>query len=327
MSGIVQSLSIATGLRESLVHRVMATAPVRYKTYTIPKRNGERRLISQPAREVKLLQRALVEVLLKSLPVHPCATAYRTGSSIVDNARPHAGHRPIIKMDLKEFFPSIKGRDWIAYCKETGCLQDQRDVELTTHLLFQRRNGSHLLQLAIGAPSSPMVSNLLMYEFDKQIVAAVSQDLDATSQGKVAYTRYADDMTFSAPRTGYLTGVVKAVAKVIRGLEYPKLEINAEKTTYITTKYHRTVTGLTLTNDGRVTIGRDQKRRLHAAVHQALFIKVSSDDLTSLAGMLAYVNSVEPDFLTVLRRKYGGEAISRIQRAGSIGDQTSEIEP
>lgn len=324
MSDIVQDLSVATGLRESVIRRVMATAPVRYKTYTIPKRNGERRIISQPAREVKLLQRALVEVLLKSLPIHPCATAYRAGSSTVDNARPHAGHRPIIKMDLKEFFPSIKGRDWVAYCKDTGCLQDQRDIELTTHLLFQQRRGSRLLQLAVGAPSSPMVSNLLMYEFDKRVVEAVSQDLDTVSQGKVKYTRYADDMTFSAPRTGYLTGVVKAVAKVIRGLAFPKLEINGQKTTYITTKYHRTVTGLTLTNDGRVTIGRDQKRKLHAAVHHTLFSQLPVDELTFLAGMLAYVNSAEPEFLNVLRRKYGEEALARIQRAASFENPSGE---
>jgi RNA-directed DNA polymerase len=308
MRDIARILAIETGLREEIVRRIMVTAPVRYKTYTIPKRNGKPRLISQPAREVKLLQRALVEVLLKPLPIHPCATAYRTGLSIVDNARPHAGHRPIIKMDLKEFFPSIRGGDWVAYCKDTGCLVDEGDIGLTTSLLFQRRRGSHLLQLAIGAPSSPMISNLLMHEFDKRVLAAVSRD-------RVAYTRYADDMTFSAPRTGYLTGVIKAVATVIRQIAYPKLDINSDKTTYITTKYHRTVTGLTLANDGRVTIGRDQKRGLRAAVHHALTGKASRQEVEALAGMLAYVNAVEPQYLEVLRGKYGEGAMARIQRA------------
>jgi RNA-directed DNA polymerase len=310
LNNVVRLLAIETGLREDTVRKIMMSAPVRYKTYTIPKKTQGLRLISQPAREVKLLQRALVEVLLKTLPTHSCATAYRSGLSIADNARPHAGHRPVIKMDLRDFFPSIKARDWVSYCKETRCLDSESDMALTASLLFQARPGSHVLQLAIGAPSSPMVSNVLMYEFDKRIEAAVAVN-------KVVYTRYADDMTFSAPRTGYLTGVIKAVATVIRELPYPKLEINSDKTTYITTRYHRTVTGLTLTNDGRVTIGRDRKRALRAAVHHALTTQLTHQELEELAGMLAYVNAVEPEFLNVLRQKYGDDAISRIRKAVS----------
>lgn len=166
-------------------------------------------------------------------------------------------------------------------------------------------------RLAIGAPSSPMLSNILMYEFDRMVQTAVSSD-------KVIYTRYAGDLTFSAPRTGYLHGVVKAVATVIRQLNYPKLDINGDKTTYITAKYHRSVTGLTLTNDGRVTVGRDRKRALHAAVHRASRFPLSTKELQELSGMLAFVKSVEPAFLTTLESKYGIEVISKIQAAGSI---------
>jgi hypothetical protein len=59
--------------------RIVRNAPVRYKTYTIQKRNGGDRIISQPARELKALQRLLVDGLLYHLPVHPAATAYIPG--------------------------------------------------------------------------------------------------------------------------------------------------------------------------------------------------------------------------------------------------------
>src|SRR5258707_11483683 len=108
MTALVNSLALKTGLRQGDVRRIMASAPVRYKVYSIPNRNGGHRVIAQPAREVKLLQRALVLILLKDLPVHPCAKGYREHLSILDNALPHAGHRPILKMDLKDFFPSIR---------------------------------------------------------------------------------------------------------------------------------------------------------------------------------------------------------------------------
>ena len=315
MSEIVRILSIETGLPESAVRKIMTSAPVRYKEYSIPKRSGGRRQIAQPAREVKLLQRAFVSKFLNSLPVHRSATAYRAGSSTRDNATPHVGHGPILKMDFRNFFPSIRGQDWVSYCRESGCLRSEEDVRLTTSLLFHKQSGYRLLRLAIGAPSSPMLSNILMFDFDMRIAELVAKD-------RVVYTRYADDLTFSAPRAGFLNGVMRAVAQTVRALRHPKLEINAEKTTFITSKYHRTVTGLTITNDNRVTIGRESKRKLHAAVHHALLLQLNSEELQVLAGKLAYVNSVEPEFLSVLRRKYGDNVIAFIQQHIILGRQT-----
>jgi hypothetical protein len=92
MSEIVRLLSVETGLPDSTVRRIMTSAPVRYKEYLIAKRSGGTRQIAQPAREVKLLQRAFVSTFLSSLPIHQCATAYRAGLSIRDNAAPHIGH-------------------------------------------------------------------------------------------------------------------------------------------------------------------------------------------------------------------------------------------
>ena len=143
MSELVSRLAARTGLSEWDVRRIMSSAPVRYKVYAIPKRSGGQRIISQPAREVKLLQRALSDVLLKDLPVHDAAMAYRNGRSIADNARRHAKSGPILKMDFKDFFPSIRGQDWVSYCRDTGCLTEVEDIHLSTLLLFSK-NGATL---------------------------------------------------------------------------------------------------------------------------------------------------------------------------------------
>ncbi|WP_032901455.1 retron St85 family RNA-directed DNA polymerase [Mesorhizobium ciceri] len=306
MSDIVRILAIETGMEMSLVERIIRTAPVRYKTYQIPKRSGGHRTISQPAREVKLLQRALIEVLLRRLPVHEAATAYREGMSIRDNALRHVGGGPILKMDFKDFFPSIRPHDWVEFCKETGAISDLVDIQLTSLLMFQRPKRSSTLRLAIGAPSSPFVSNALLFEFDKRISEAVAKD-------HVIYTRYADDLTFSAPRTGHLVNVEKMVRSTLRGLGYPKLTVNNEKTTRVTRKYGRKVTGLTLTNDGKVSVGHARKRLLHATVHRASQDKLNSTELGVLKGMLGFVNSVEPQFIEKLRERYGSALIGRIQ--------------
>ena len=306
MSRIVHLLATKSGLREVDVRRIMHTAPIRYKTYFIPKRDGRLREISQPASEVKLLQRVFMENFLNTLPIHPCATAYRSGVALVDNVRPHQNAGPILKMDLKEFFPSIKKNDWFRYCAETKCLVDPQDVHLTGNLLFHRKKRSPIFRLAIGAPSSPMLSNILMFSFDTEVTNKVRPE-------NVTYTRYADDLTFSAPRTGFLTGVQKYVAQTIRTIRYPSLEINPEKTVQATKRYRRVVTGLVITNDGQVTIGRDRKRWLHVALHHAKTGELSEAEWEQLEGWLGYVSSVEPAFLNVLSKRYGDAIVSDIR--------------
>lgn len=305
-NSIAEALAVETGMNLMLVERIMRTAPVRYKTYRIPKRSKGYRVISQPAVEVKALQRGLIEILLRDLPLHDAATAYRTGMSIKDNASRHVGDGPILKMDFKDFFPSIKPRDWSAYCKKTDILTNSQDIRLTSQLLFQRPKGSSILRLAIGAPSSPFLSNALLFDFDQAVSEKVAKD-------HVIYTRYADDLTFSAPRTGHLVNVERMVNSTLRALEFPKLTVNNEKTIRITRKYGRKVTGLTLTNDGKVSIGRERKRLIHAAVHRASLGKFDAVSLGELKGLLGFANSAEPTFINVLKEKYGAELISFIQ--------------
>lgn len=307
MSSLISKLSIHTGLPEAVVKRIASDAPVRYRQYPIKKRNGGVRLISQPAREVKILQRAMMEILISTFPVHQSATAYRSGLSIKDNALRHANAGPILKMDFKDFFPSITIQAWNKFCLLNEYLTDKEDLSVAGHILFHRPKGSHRLQLAIGAPSSPMLSNAMLCEFDRIISSKIADD-------HVIYSRYADDLTFSAPRTGFLNRVISQVNEAINEIPYPKLAVNTEKTRYVTKKYHRTVTGLTIANDGRVTIGREKKRELRSAVHRALNLQLTDRELQNLAGYLSFVDSIEPSFVDKLKRKYGSKVFSDIKR-------------
>jgi RNA-directed DNA polymerase len=141
MSELLPLLTAGTGLSESDVIRIATNAPLRYKTYEISKRNGGTRLISQPARELKALQRVLTSEFLCTLPVHESAMAYREGISIRQNALAHAKNGPIFKFDFEEFFPSIRATDWAAYCEKENLLRQPRDKWLSTNILFYRRSG------------------------------------------------------------------------------------------------------------------------------------------------------------------------------------------
>lgn len=304
MASLINLLSVSTGLNPHDVKAIIMRAPVSYKRYTIPKRSGGFRIIAQPAREVKRLQRSLVE-LLSGLPVHAAAAAYVRSLSIADNAARHSGNGPILKFDFKDFFTSLRERDWQEYCARKAVFDDISDVMLSSRLLFHRVPDHRMLRLAIGAPSSPWLSNVLMYEFDEIITGLVGRD-------KVTYSRYADDLTFSAQRTGYLNGVEKALRHTIAGLHAPRLTLNDDKTVLATMKYRRVVTGLVLANDGRVTLGRDRKRRIRAALHQASLGKLDREALVQLGGMIAFVKSAEPAFFEQIAARYGGDIIARL---------------
>lgn len=307
---IVRMLSEETGLLPSDVRGLIYSADVSYKTYTIPKRTGGMRTISQPTREIKLLQRVLVDKILSKLPIHPSATAYRPGQSIVANVEPHKGiGRPILKMDFKDFFPSIRHTNWLAYCEKNE-LFSQETRFLIAKLVFKREHNLRGNRLAIGAPSSPTVSNIIMYEFDELLSKISKED-------GVVYTRYADDITFSAARTGFMVDIQKKVKYVLREIDYPRLQIKSEKTVYATSKYRRSITGIILANDGNISLGRTKKREISSTVHHSKLGKLSDVETKKLAGYLAYANAVEPDFLNRLRKKYGEDVIRSILRWGS----------
>lgn len=305
MSKIMDLLQARTGLLESDLAKIVRTAPRRYKTFTVPKRSGGEREISQPARELKLLQRILMEEVLAELPVHESAKAYRKGISIRDNAALHSVAGPILKLDFKDFFPSIRSSDWISYCISSGTLE-RDDAEVSAQLFFKRNKGERLLKLSIGAPSSPMLCNILLFKFDE----FVKKEAD---RRRINYSRYADDLTFSGQRIGILRDMVRVVEEGIRILGRPRLHLNRDKTIFVTPAVRRSVTGIIIANDGNIGLGRDRKRLISSQVHHASLGKLSHEDVIRLAGVLAFANVAEPSFLDWLRKKYGEEIIRSIQ--------------
>jgi RNA-directed DNA polymerase len=311
MSVLLPMLVEETGLSALDLHAIISDAPSRYKVYQIAKRTGGKRIIAQPAREVKVLQYALIKHVLNRLPIHSAATAYQSGSSIRANAERHAGIGPILKYDFKDFFPSLRASDWGQYCRDNSVFEAKIDVWISSQIMFRRASRGAILRLAIGAPSSPQLSNILMSSFDEKLSAAVAPE-------KVNYTRYADDLTFSAPRTGFLNVVDRRLRALIREFDSPRLTINEKKTVLATNKYRRVVTGLVLSNDGSVSLGRDRKRLIRSMVHHALVGKLSHPEIVKLSGMLAFVQDVEPAFLERLREAYGDEVFIRIRASKKL---------
>lgn len=292
---------------------LIATAPSRYKVHYIDKRGGRgRREIAQPTKEIKFLQRMLVKHELATLPIHDAAVAYRAGLSIADHARPHAQGRYLLKLDFKDFFPSIK---WSSL--DHSLIRDtpytRVELWILGNLLCRKAKSTGAHQLSIGAPSSPHLSNYVLYEFDSKLTGFCN------SRG-VRYTRYADDLAFSTSTPGTLDAVEQEVRRLLGELDYLGLQLNEEKSINVSKKKRRTVVGLTLSNDGHASIGREAKRQLRLAIHHAALGALSPSKVVNLQGRLAFTYGIDPAFVDELLKRYGFTSIASIGTSGEPAD-------
>jgi len=303
---IIDKMSSELGVTGQSLSVIIRSADKRYRTYPIPKRTGGDRIISQPSKKLKFVQRWLVKRVLRKLPVHGVATAYIKNKNIVANAAPHTESRYILKLDFSDFFPSITYGDIVTLLEAnadavSGVASGIEDFEIIAKAITY--NGA----LTIGAPSSPAISNAIMYQFD-QSVNQYCKDHALT------YTRYADDITISSRIFDMLPKAHVHVRSLLESSASPRLSINDAKTKFVSKKYRRLVTGLIITSDGRVSIGRDRKRFLKSMVFKFINDDIDVDELESLKGWISYVHSVEPSFLKSLSEKYSAETIELLLR-------------
>lgn len=292
---------------EDLVESTLSNGPQRYKTYHIPKRTHGFRLIAQPSKNLKIYQRAFLELV--NFPIHKCALAYREKLSIKDNAIAHMENSYLLKLDLENFFNSITPELlWSVW----DCFQffevNKQDKIWVEKLLFWELNSK--LVLSVGAPSSPVISNFCMYIFDDAIATYCSLE-------GITYTRYADDLTFSTNKKGALFTLPLKVEEILRDCFDNQLVVNKSKTVFSSKAHNRHVTGITLTNEGAISLGRSKKRLIKHKVHQFSLGKLSDYEVMHLKGLLAFSRHIEPVFFESLYKKYSKKLIQNIFEANN----------
>lgn len=305
MMNLIEKIQKDFPLTITEIKLLLITAPRRYKLHEIDKRNGRgKRLIAQPTSEIKTLQRWATEKYLNQWPIHAAATAYRKGASIKQHASVHAKNKYLLKLDFENFFPSIKDSDFIKHANSFSELS-QEDTRLLSLLFFRRDLGSKELVLSIGAPSSPFISNTVMYPFDLELA-------NYCASRRINYTRYADDIALSTNQPKALDDVYEFIKTLCQSMQYPKINLNNKKTVFTSQKHSRQLTGLILSNDGKASLGRDKKRELRAMAHHFSLGKLETNEINRLRGLLAFSMSIEPNFVKTINKMIGNEAFIRL---------------
>ena len=182
-----------------------------YEVFSIIKKNKVRE-ISTPSEPLLSYQRWILKNILQAIPLNDAACAYRLGYSLTANALPHIGHKVFIKLDVRNFFASIKYHD-IRSIFINALGYPSAAATLLANLCCK---GGSLPQ---GAPTSPCLSNVFMKDFDESISSFCQRR-------KISYTRYSDDMTFSADSIDHS----ELIGFVCRELIPKGLRINHDKT-------------------------------------------------------------------------------------------------
>ena len=199
-----------------------------YRHYEIPKKSGGVRDIEEPLPSLKDIQTWILEKILVPASekfVSPVAKAFMPGLNLRDNARFHRDMDVVVALDLHDFFGSIKFGEVYGIFKKLG--YNNSVVMMLTRLCMYK--GS----LPQGAPTSPMLSNLMFYDLDCKI-------FHYCQQRKIRYSRYADDMTFS----GKDLEVNRIIAYVKMLIRSRHLKLNEEKTKVMSRGCSQRVTGV-----------------------------------------------------------------------------------
>jgi hypothetical protein len=299
-----QQLAEALGLtvaqlRWLAYHRDAATS-IHYRRFLIPKRGGGERAIWAPLPKLKAAQHWVLHNIAEKLPVHGAAHGFLPGRSTLSNASAHTGARVVVKMDIKDFFPTVtlprvKGifrkagyREQVATLLALLCTEAPREVvELDGQTYYVSLGPRCLPQ---GAPTSPALTNTLCLRLDRRL-SGLARRLG------YSYTRYADDLTFSLPaghkgkpRLGALMGLVRRV------VEAEGFRLHPDKTRVHRRGGRQQVTGLVVNGGGAPRVPRALRRQLRAAVHNLSQGKPLKEGETveRLAGYAAYVYMTDP---------------------------------
>ncbi|OLA72409.1 MAG: hypothetical protein BHW62_10190 [Acinetobacter sp. CAG:196_36_41] len=249
-----------------------------YVTFLIPKKNStEKRVINAPKKRLKMAQKLILKEILEKVPCSSASAAFiKKENGLLKNALTHKENLFLLKMDFKNFFQNINEAKIIQIFENLG-YSPYIALQLAKLCTFSKK-------LPQGGICSPYLSNLACYEFDKDISSYCDEK-------NIAYTRYADDLLFSANDIDLLKNLKNDIYSYtkkhsVAGLN---IQINHKKTKLIKNTSHKKVTGITI-NDQKIKASKKLKNTIRQNIRYNL---IHNQFDNKLIGKIAFVISIE----------------------------------
>ncbi|RMG78175.1 MAG: RNA-directed DNA polymerase [Bacteroidetes bacterium] len=253
-----------------------------YNDIEIPREGKDPRKISSPHPLLKFFQRRILTRLLEQMEVHPAAHGFIKNRSIFTALEKHTGKRVVISLDIRDFFDTITFKRVCGLFKGYGIKEDK--ALLLAGLCC--RNG----RLPQGAPTSPMISNLICKKMDSRLTGLAEKN-------GFSYTRYADDLIFSGGEN--ILKFLPIIKQIIKEEGFTPAE---EKTKIRRSGSRQQVLGLNV--NSKVSVPKKVRRLIRAMVHrQALSEGRNHEMLSFLYGHIAFMSNKHPEQAEKLKRQ------------------------
>ena len=288
-------------LRWLAFHNIAATS-THYIRFSVPKKSGGTRQLSAPQRTLARCQEWILRNVLDRTPAHPAAHGFVRSRSTVTSAREHVGRDVVLNLDLEDFFPTVTFRRVRGAFRQLGyspavatifallCTESPRKTVQYDGRTYHVATGDRCLPQ--GACTSPAISNLVSRRMDSRL-RGICNRLGWK------YTRYADDLTFSAcgdatKLSAYLMARIRHIA------DDEGFSVNEKKTRLHGRHRAQMVTGIVVNQQPNVS--RKTIRRVRAILHRAKTQGLAAQNRDGhpnfegwVRGMVAYITMVNPD--------------------------------
>jgi RNA-directed DNA polymerase len=282
-----------------------------YRYSWVSKPSGGVRLLEAPKPRMKRLGRRILHELLDRVPAHDAAHGFRAGRSVVTHASNHTGTSIVVRIDLADFFLSVRAAQVRAIFAAMGYPSEVAWLltALTTNIapshgpppppgtspdfirsLRRVEMLARTRHLPQGAPTSPALANLAAYGLDVRLTAAAHA-------AAARYSRYADDLVFSGDASFARSAMrfVRLVEKIARDEGFI---VNRAKTRLLRVGARQTVTGVVVNE--RPTLARAEAKLLEAILYNCVRHGPASqnrdghaDFRAHLQGRVAHVQGID----------------------------------
>lgn len=263
-----------------------------YSSFEIPKRSGGVRVIDAPSNELKSLQKNIANRLseyrcqiFEKRGIKPnISHAFENGKSILTNAKIHRNKRFVLNLDLMDFFGTIH------FGRVCGYFEKNKDFKMPHEVaVVMAQLCCYQGKLPQGAPTSPIISNLICEAMDVRI-------LQIAKKYHLDYTRYADDLTFSTNDKKFIDNYESFLHEIEKGLNHAGFQINAKKTRLQFRDSRQSVTGLIVNK--RISVAKefykDTRSMAHSLYKTGEFqINGESGTLAQLDGRFAFIHQLD----------------------------------
>lgn len=306
MSELYEQIASDMGVPKSLVSSAVNMAYIRYKKIRIKKHSGGTKVLIQPSAELKLVLAWLDAKLLRLLPVSSIATAFEKGTSIVKNAKVHRNSRYSVRVDISDFFGSIKSADLLSTLDGKRVTLPEFVQVPDFKTLISKSCFDEYDRLPIGYSTSPKIANVVMRDLDELLIRTLQESQD--EYGKFALTRYADDFVFSTDLKGACKKFVAKFENLLANTNSPRLQINRKKTRMMSRDGGSTlITGLRVNSLGGVGVHPNYRDHVRLLLKLFSLGKLKAEETPSLCGHLAFVEHADPRLFTRLAFRYSAE--------------------